>query len=196
MSDLQTGRPRTNTRLRYHAAGVEARVHPTLVPKRQLIANIDGVMNAVLVQGNAAGPTLYCGAGAGDRPSASAVIADLVELARGTAYLPLETSNAGPDMLPVEDTQSGYYLRIPSLDQPGVFAKVATLLSERNISIEAAIQREQAINTESQEAWVPIVILTHTVTERVMNGAIAQVQSLPEVVGKITRLRVDQLSNG
>ena len=177
-------------------AGVEARVHPTLVPKRQLIANIDGVMNAVLVQGNAAGPTLYCGAGAGDRPSASAVIADLVELARGTAYLPLETSNAGLDMLPVEDTQSGYYLRIPSLDQPGVFAKVATLLSERNISIEAAIQREQAINTESQEAWVPIVILTHTVTERVMNGAIAQVQSLPEVVGKITRLRVDQLSNG
>ena len=172
-------------------AGVEARVHPTLVPKRQLIANIDGVMNAVLVHGNAAGPTLYCGAGAGGRASASAVIADLVELARGTAYLPLETSNTSLDMLPVEDTQSGYYLRIP-----GVFAKVATLLSERNISIEAAIQREQAINTQSQEAWVPIVILTHTVTERVMNGVIAQVQSLPEVVGKITRLRVDQLSNG
>ncbi|MCZ6618637.1 MAG: homoserine dehydrogenase [Gammaproteobacteria bacterium] len=177
-------------------AGVEARVHPTLVPKRQLIANINGVMNAVLVQGNAAGPTLFCGAGAGDRPSASAVIADLVEMARGIAFLPVKTPNVSPPMLAVEDTQSAFYLRIPSLDQPGVFAKVAGLLSERDISIEAAIQREQAIDTTSQQAWVPIIILTHVVNERVMNDAVAAVQSLPEVVGQITRLRVDQLTDG
>ena len=177
-------------------AGVEARVHPTLVPKGQLMANIDGVMNAVLVHGNAAGPTWLCGAGAGGRPTASAVIADLVELARGTALLPLDACDSGIKMLSVEETHSAFYLRIPALDQPGVFAKVATMLSKRDISIEAVIQREQAINTESAEAWVPIVILTHKVVERVMNAAIAQVQSLPEVVGKITRIRVDQLANG
>ena len=117
-------------------------------------------------------------------------------MARGIAILLVNTPNASLGMLAVEDTQSAFYLRIPSLDQPGVFAKVAGLLSERNISIEAAIQREQAIDTTSQQAWVPIIILTHVVTERVMNDAVAAVQSLPEVVDQITRLRVDQLTDG
>ncbi|MCZ6458859.1 MAG: homoserine dehydrogenase [Gammaproteobacteria bacterium] len=173
-------------------AGVELRVHPTLVPQQQLLASVNGVMNAILVNGNAAGDTLYYGAGAGALPTASAVIADLIDIARGLSLPPIATSEGETRILSIEDVECGYFLKIPSLDKPGVFAKVATILSDQKISIEAAIQKEQAIHAESQHAWVPIIILTQRVREGVMNQALEAVQQLPEVVGEITRLRVEQ----
>lgn len=172
-------------------AGVELRVHPTLVPQHQLLASVNGVMNAVLINGNAAGDTLYYGAGAGSQPTASAVVADLIDIARGLSAPPVVTADSETRVLAIEDVECGFFLKIPSLDKPGVFARVATILSERKISIEAAIQKEQAIHTESQNAWVPIIILTQRVREGVMNQALEAVQQLPEVVGEITRLRVE-----
>ncbi len=175
-------------------AGVELRVHPTLVPQQQLLASVNGVMNAILVNGNAAGDTLYYGAGAGSLPTASAIVADLIDIARGLSPPPVATPVETVDetrILSIEDVECGYFLKIPSLDKPGVFARVATILSERKISIEAAIQKEQAIHTESQNAWVPIIILTQRVREGVMNQALEAVQQLPEVIGEITRLRVE-----
>lgn len=177
-------------------AGVELRVHPTLVPSQQLLASVNGVMNAVLVNGNAAGDTLYYGAGAGSLPSASAVVADLIDIARGMPHPNDSSLFRERRVLPIEDIECGYYLKIPSLDKPGVFARVATILSDRKISIEAAIQKEQAIHTESQDTWVPIIILTQRVCESVMNQALEAVQELPEVVGDITRLRVEQFADG
>ena len=172
-------------------AGVELRVHPTLVPQHQLLASVNGVMNAVLINGNAAGDTLYYGAGAGSQPTASAVVADLIDIARGLSAPPVVTADSETRVLAIEDVECGFFLKIPSLDKPGVFARVATILSERKISIEAAIQKEQAIHTESQNAWVPIIILTQRVREGVMNQALEAVQQLPEVVGEIPRLRVE-----
>jgi homoserine dehydrogenase len=176
--------------------GVQMRVHPTLIPERELLASVNGVMNAVLVNGNAAGDTLYYGAGAGGLPTASAVVADLIDLARGNGPdLPTVLDDNAIRIAGIEDVVTGYYLKIPSLDKPGVFAKVATILSERDISIEAAIQKEQAIHTETEQAWVPIIILTQPVPERVMNDAIEAVRRLPEVVGPIGRIRVEHLDD-
>jgi len=185
---------------RRRSNGIEARVHPVLIPEDHLLASIDGAMNAVLVHGNAAGGTLYCGAGAGELPTASAVVGDLVDIARGTTWLRGPTVAAAPAMLPIDDIDSAYYLRIPSRDRPGVFARLATILSERNISIEAAIQREQArlpraSHGAAEESWVPIVILTHTVREAVLDDALHAVQSLPDVVGEIMRIRVEHFSD-
>ena len=178
------------------ADGVEMRVHPTLIPTSQLLASVNGVMNAVLVNGNAAGDTLYYGAGAGALPTASSVLADLIDIARGhRPDLPVMLDANEVRLQGIEEAITGFYLRIPSLDKPGVFAKVATLLSEQNISIEAAIQKEQAVHDESEEAWVPIIILTQPVQESVMIQALAAVQDLPEVVGEIHRIRVEHLSN-
>jgi homoserine dehydrogenase len=175
--------------------GVEVRVHPTLIPQHRLLANVQGVMNAVVVHGHAAGDTLYYGAGAGRMPTASSVVADLVDIARGTAFMP-ESGNGQPlDVVPIIDIESAYYLRIPALDRPGVFARVATILSEHDISIESAMQRAEAIHAETQQAWVPIVIVTRRVPERVMNAALAAVQALSEVVGDITRIRVEDLDD-
>ncbi|HEY5646684.1 MAG TPA: homoserine dehydrogenase [Pseudomonadales bacterium] len=176
--------------------GVQMRVHPALVPEKELLASVEGVMNAVLVNGNAAGDTLYYGAGAGALPTASSVVADVIEIARGQRpYLPALVSDNAVRILPIDEVSSGYYLKIPSLDKPGVFARVATILSEHDISIEAAIQKEQAVHTETQEAWVPIIILTEPVLESVMNEAIARVQELPAVVGQICRIRVELLND-
>jgi homoserine dehydrogenase len=129
------------------------------------------------------------------------VIADLVDVARGTARLPVPSSNAVTSILPIEAITSAYYLRIPSLDKPGVFARVATILSEHDISIEAAIQREQARvepgtsgMTGVGDSWVPIVILTHAIRESVMNDALETVQALPDVVGDIMRIRVEHFA--
>jgi homoserine dehydrogenase len=185
------------------SAGIEARVHPTLVPEGQLLANVNGVMNAVLVNGDATGNTLYYGAGAGGLPTASAVVADLIEIARAGPWpcpagpCPEDSEPVqAPVMLAIEDSTSAFYLRIPSRDRPGVFARVATLLSERHISIEAALQRGQAIDAESRDAWVPIVIVTQSVSEAVMNDALAAVQALPDVVGEVMRIRVENFGNG
>jgi homoserine dehydrogenase len=178
------------------ADGVEMRVHPTLIPASQLLASVNGVMNAVLVNGNAAGDTLYYGAGAGALPTASSVVADLIDIARGhRPDLPVMLDADEVRLQGIEEAITGFYLRIPSLDKPGVFAKVATLLSEQNISIEAAIQKEQAVHDESEDAWVPIIILTQPVRESVMIQALAAVQELPEVVGEIRRIRVEHLGN-
>jgi len=177
-------------------AGFELRVHPTLVPEKQLLASVNGVMNAILVNGNAAGDTLYYGAGAGSLPTASAVVADLIDIARGASLPPVALAASDTRILSIEDVECGFFLKIPSLDKPGVFAKVATILSERKISIEAAIQKEQAIHTDSQDAWVPIIILTQRVREGVMNQALEAIQRLPEVVADITRLRVEYFLDG
>lgn len=176
-------------------AGVEVRVHPTLIPEHRLLANVSGVMNAIVVHGDASGDTLYYGAGAGGLPTASAVVADLIEVARGKALLPARGDGNGLEVVPIIDSESAYYLRIPSLDRPGVFARVATILSEYNISIESAMQKAEAIHAETQQAWVPIVIITQRVSERVMNEALAAVQALSEVVGEITRIRVEDLDD-
>lgn len=176
--------------------GVEARVHPTLVPKASLLASVGGVMNAVWMEGDAAGPTLHYGAGAGAMPTASAVVADLIAIARGDAFAH-RTGGRPLPVLPMERVTCAYYLRIPSLDAPGVFAEVATILGRHGISIEGAIQREQAVRAAAASgAWVPIVILTAPVAESAMNAALALVQQMPEVVGDITRIRVEHLVNG
>ncbi len=176
--------------------GVQMRVHPTLIPETQLLASVNGVMNAVLVNGNAAGDTLYYGAGAGALPTASSIVADLIDIARGHRPDVPEMLAANEVRLQgIEEVVTGFYLRIPSLDKPGVFARLATILSEHDISIEAAIQKEQAIHMETSEAWVPIVILTQPVRESVMIRALDAVQKLPEVVGGIRRMRVEHLSD-
>jgi homoserine dehydrogenase len=122
-------------------------------------------------------------------------VADLIEIARGTALLPARANGNGLAVVPIIESESAYYLRVPSLDRPGVFARVATILSEHNISIESALQRAGAIHAETQQAWVPIVIVTQRVPERVMNEALAAVQALSEVVGEITRIRVEDLDD-
>jgi homoserine dehydrogenase len=177
------------------ASGVEVRVHPTLIPAHRLLANVQGVMNAVVVHGDAAGDTLYYGAGAGKLPTASAVVADLVEIARGKALLPKRQDGEGILVVPIIESASAFYLRIPALDRPGVFARVATILAEHNISIESAEQRADAISADAPLAWVPIVIVTQRVPVRVLYDALAQVQALSEVVGEITRIRVDDLDD-
>jgi len=181
-------------------AGVELRVHPTLIPHRRLIANVDGVMNAVLVKGDAVGPTLYYGAGAGAEPTASAVVADLVDVARTLtvdpenrvphlAFQPDSLSDLG--ILPVEDIETAYYLRLCALDRPGVLADVTRILGDLGISIEAVIQKEPL---EDQQQ-VPIILLTRRVREKHMNAAIAQIEALEAIQGKVTRIRLEHLSS-
>lgn len=177
--------------------GVELRVHPTLISKQHLIANVNGVGNAVVVQGNAVGSTLYSGPGAGADATASAVVADIIDIARATVAgvkQPLITSlghdgaGAVPKVLDIEEIESAYYLRIPAKDRVGVMAKISNVLQEYDISIEAVIQKE--LHSES----VPIVILTHHGLERKLNEAIAAIESLDDVVGSVMRIRVASFS--
>jgi len=173
-------------------AGVELRVHPTLVPETRLLSQVDGVTNAVVVNSDAVGASLYYGPGAGALPSASAVVADLVDVARGNA-LPAFGQNGSPACVAIDDIASAYYLRIPAADQPGVMARVAQILSAKEISIESVIQREQAVRADTGTAWVPVIILTHRVTERDLDQALGEIQRLDEVVDTITRIRVETL---
>lgn len=178
--------------------GVELRVHPTLIPERRLIANVDGVMNAVLVQGDAVGPTLYYGAGAGDEPTASAVVADLVDVVR---VLTSDPENRVPHLafqpdslsdlpiLKMEDVETAYYLRMQAKDEPGVLADVTRILGDKGISIEAIIQKEP--EDGSDEASV--IMLTHKVIEKQMNEAIQKIESLKTIAGKVTRIRMESL---
>ncbi|KXX64152.1 homoserine dehydrogenase [Marichromatium gracile] len=179
--------------------GIELRVHPTLIPERRLLANVDGVMNAVLVKGDAVGPTLYYGAGAGALPTASAVVADLVDVVR---TLTTDPSNRVPHLafqpdeladtpvLEMEAVETAYYLRLSALDQPGVMARIASILGEHGISIEAIKQQEPG----EGETHVPLVMLTHRVLERQMNAALDQIEALDSVQGEIIRIRVEMLS--
>jgi homoserine dehydrogenase len=179
--------------------GVELRVHPTLIPERRLIANVDGVMNAVLVKGDAVGPTLYYGAGAGAEPTASAVVADLVDVTR---VLTADPGNRVPHLafqpnalsdipiLSMEAIETAYYLRLLALDRPGVLADITRILGDLGISIEAIIQKEAA----PEETRVPIILLTHVVREGQMNQAIAKIEALDSVDGRVTRIRLEYLS--
>ncbi len=180
-------------------AGIELRVHPTLIPADRLIANVNGVMNAVMVNGDAVGSTLYYGAGAGMEPTASAVVADLVDVARA---LTTDPNNRVPHLafqadalsdhpiLPIGACESAYYLRIQAKDHPGVLAQVATILSERGINIESIMQKE----AEEHDGLVPVILVTHRVVEQRIDDAIAALEKLDDVVGSVVRIRVEQLN--
>jgi homoserine dehydrogenase len=179
-------------------AGVEMRVHPTLIPERRLLANVDGVMNAVLVMGDAVGPTLYYGAGAGAEPTASAVVADVVDVVRALttdpenrvphlAFQPDELSDL--PVLDMDAVETAYYLRVQAEDKPGVMAKVAGILGDAGISIEAIKQKEP----EEGETHLPLVMLTHRVLEGQMNSAIEAIEALDSISGSVTRIRVEHL---
>ena len=184
---------------RNSAEGVELRVHPTLVPQRRLLANVNGVMNAVLVKGDAVGPTLYYGAGAGAEPTASAVVADLVDVVR---TLTADPGNRVPHLafqadaladlplLGMPDIVSAYYLRMLAADRPGVLADVTRILAEQGTSIEAIIQKEPAPG----ESEVPVIMLTHRMRERQLNAALERIEALPTIHGAVTRIRVEHLN--
>ncbi len=181
------------------AAGVELRVHPTLIPEKRLVANVNGAMNAVVVKGDAVGPTLYYGAGAGAEPTASAVVADLMDVARlsmatveqRVPYLAFQPNSvADLPILPIGDIHSAYYLRLRASDKPGVLAGVTKILGDKNISIDAMLQKEPADN----ETEADIVILTHITLEANMDGAIEQIESLPAIVGKVVKIRMEELN--
>ncbi|ATE59727.1 homoserine dehydrogenase [Thauera sinica] len=178
--------------------GVELRVHPTLIPARRLIANVEGAMNAVLVQGDAVGATLYYGKGAGAEPTASAVIADLVDVTRlhtsdpehrvpHLAFQPDQVRDV--PVLPIEDVITSYYLRMRVDDKPGVLADITRILADSDISIEALLQKEAA----EGESQTDIIMLTHQTVERNANAAIARIEALPVVSGKVTKLRMESL---
>ena len=178
--------------------GIELRVHPTLVPARRLIANVEGVMNAILVKGDAVGPTLYYGAGAGAQPTASAVVADLVDVTRlitadpehrvpHLAFQPDQLSDV--PILDISDIQTSYYLRMRVIDRPGVLARITRILAESRISIDAMVQKEPG----EGENRVDIVMLTHLAVEKDVDRAMARIEKLPTVVGKVTRLRLETL---
>ena len=181
------------------AQGVELRVHPTLVPAKHLIANVEGVMNSVLAKGDAVGQTLYYGPGAGSEPTASAVIADLVDVTRlhtadpehrvpHLAFQPEALSDL--PILPMTAVATNYYLRLRVANQPGVMADITRIMADAGISIDALLQKEPA----EGENQADIIILTHTTTEGVMNGAIAKVEALNTVQGKVTRIRQEDLN--
>lgn len=178
--------------------GIEMRVHPTLVSEKRLLANVDGAMNAVVVKGDAVGPTLYYGAGAGAEPTASAVVSDLVDVARlldasseqRVPYLAFQPDQlADLPILPITAIHSAYYLRMRASDKPGVLAEVTRILGDRSISIGAMLQKEPAEN----ETEADIIILTHGTTEENMNQAIAAIEALPATVGRLTRIRTEDL---
>ncbi|MGJ0484924.1 MAG: homoserine dehydrogenase [Methylomicrobium sp.] len=178
--------------------GIELRVHPTLIPERRLIANVNGVMNAVLVKGDAVGPTLYYGAGAGADPTASAVVADVIDVTRA---LTSDPENRVPHLafqpdaikeIPIlapDRFKSAYYLRLNAEDKPGVLADVTKILADHQISIEAIIQKEPLAN----ETAVPIILLTQVTLEKEMNEAIAKIEALPTVSGQVCRIRLETL---
>jgi len=181
---------------RKSANGIDLRVHPTLIPESRPIATVDGVLNAVMVNGNAVGDTLYVGAGAGAGPTASAVVADIVDLARTidadasarVNHLAFDQVD-NTEVLSMDDVETAYYLRIPVQDKTGVLASIASILSERGINIEAIIQKEP----KDDEALAQIILLTHSIVERTMNDAMTAIEALDSTVGEVTRIRVEHL---
>ncbi len=182
--------------------GIELRVHPTLVPSKRLIANVEGAMNAVLVQADAVGTTLYYGKGAGAEPTASAVVADLVDVTRlhtadpnhrvpHLAFQPDELATT--PILPIEQVRTSFYLRLQVADQAGVLARITGILAERGISIDALLQRPTDADAQGQTK-TDVIILTHETIEGEMNKAIAQMQALPTVLAPIVRIRKEELN--
>ncbi|MBU1264572.1 MAG: homoserine dehydrogenase [Gammaproteobacteria bacterium] len=179
--------------------GIELRVHPTLIPERRLIANVDGAMNAVLVLGDAVGPTLYYGAGAGAEPTASAVVADLVDVTRlhtadphhRVPHLAFQPDQlADTPILPMDEVRTAYYLRLRAFDRPGVLADITRILADGNISIDAMVQKEPA----EGEVEVNIILLTHITVEKNINAAIARIEALDTVAGQVMRIRLEELA--
>ena len=183
---------------RHETHGAQLRVHPTLIPQRQLLANVNGVMNAVLVQGDAVGQSLFYGAGAGAEPTASAVVADIVDVVR---TLTADPENRVPHLafqpdalsdlpvLPMESVETACYLRLQALDRPGVLAEVTRILADRDISIEALLQKEPAPGASD----VPIILLTYEVQEQRMNDAIAAIEALDSIRAPVMRIRLEHL---
>ncbi len=179
-------------------SGVEQRVHPTLIPERRLIANVDGVMNAVLVMCDAVGPTLYYGAGAGSEPTASAVVADVIDVVRA---LTTDPENRVPHLafqpdalsdiqiLPMEEVETAYYLRLKAVDKPGVLADVTRILGDAGISIEAILQKESL----DDNLTVPVILLTQRIKEKYMNEAIEKIEANENIQGKVVRIRVETM---
>ena len=187
--------------------GIELRVHPSLVPSKRLIANVEGAMNAVMVNGDAVGTTLYYGKGAGSEPTASAVIADLVDIARlhtadpehrvpHLAFQPHTLTDAmgALPVLPMSEVVTSYYLRLRVADQAGVLAKVTGLLAEAGVSIDAVLQREADEVGGEGSTQTDLIILTHDTREGTMDAVIAQMQALPTVLAPITRIRKEELN--
>ncbi|WP_462387452.1 homoserine dehydrogenase [Acidovorax sp. Q11] len=187
--------------------GIELRVHPSLVPSKRLIANVEGAMNAVVVQGDAVGTTLYYGKGAGSEPTASAVIADLVDIARlhtadpehRVPHLAFQANTLADAMgtlpvLPMSEVVTSYYLRLRVADQAGVLAKVTGLLAEAGVSIDAVLQREADEVGGEGSTQTDLIILTHDTREGTMDAVIAQMQALPTVLAPITRIRKEELN--
>lgn len=178
--------------------GIEMRVHPTLIPEKRLIANVDGVMNAVLIQADKLGPSLYYGAGAGADPTASAVVADIVDVTRS---LTTDPDNRVPHLafkvdeindtriLNMDEVETAYYLRMQVSDKPGVMADITKIMAEQSISIEAIIQKEPAEDNET----AVIIMLTQKIVESKMNMAISSIETLSEVMSDVTRIRVETL---
>lgn len=178
--------------------GIELRVHPTLIPKKRLIANVDGVMNAVLVKGDAVGPTLYYGAGAGAEPTASAVVADIVDVVR---VLTSDPENRVPHLafqpeslsdfpvLSIDEVETSYYLRISASDQAGVLANITRILADNNISIDSMLQKEHEAGSDK----ATIIIITHNTIEKNMNVALEKIHSLDVVEGDVVRIRLEHL---
>jgi len=178
--------------------GIELRVHPTLVPARRLIANVEGVMNAILVKGDAVGATLYYGAGAGAQPTASAVVADLVDVTRlvtadpeqRVPHLAFQPDRLSSDpVLPIGEVETSYYLRMRVLDRPGVLADITRILADSAISIEAMVQKEPG----EGESRVDIVMLTHLALEKNVEQAMSKIERLSSVEGRVTRIRLESL---
>ncbi|MFO1385177.1 MAG: homoserine dehydrogenase [Chitinivorax sp.] len=178
--------------------GIELRVHPTLIPEQRLIANVNGVMNAVLVKGDAVGQTMYYGAGAGAEPTASAVVADLVDVTRlltadphhrvpHLAFQPNQMSDL--QILPIDEIETCYYLRLKAQDKKGVLADVTRILADADISIDAMMQKEP----QAGEELVDVIILTHLAVEKNVNAAIAKIEALSTINGSVTRIRLETL---
>ena len=185
---------------RHTEQGVEMRVHPTLVPKSQLIGHVDGVLNAVMVDGDAVGPTLYSGAGAGAGPTASSVVADIVEIARQidlaaenrTPYLGFHHQQLNDySVLPIEDCETALYLRFNALDKPGVLSQVAEVFSDANISVEAMVQKD----VPSQHTEVPIVVVTDKAKQSDLDVLVSRLEGLDVVTGSVVHIRVDRLGD-
>jgi homoserine dehydrogenase len=179
--------------------GVELRVHPTLIPAKRLIANVEGAMNAVLVQGDAVGATLYYGKGAGAEPTASSVIADLVDVTRlhtadkhhrvpHLAFQPDQLTDF--PILPIEEVETAYYLRMRAADKPGVLADITRILADLEISIDAMLQKEP----DEGEDQTDIVLLTHVAKEKSVNAAMEKIEALTTIAGKVTRIRLEELN--
>jgi homoserine dehydrogenase len=173
--------------------GIELRVHPTLIPEERLIANVNGVMNAVVVKGNMIGPTLYYGAGAGGLPTASSVVADLIDISRSSNVPLLGFEDAEINTIPIysiDDAISAYYLRIRVSDKPGVLAEITKLFGDKKISIDAMLQKEP----NEQESEADIVLLSHLAVEKDINSVIHAIELMSATIGKVIKIRLEELS--